>query len=50
MLTPIGYVPFLLKKNKLHPLKSSMEENAVSFNYYFIPTNKQENLRHLIQN
>ncbi len=50
ILTPIGYVPYLLKDNMLHPLKKSMEENAVSFNYYFIPINKQENLQHLIQN
>ena len=48
MLSPLGYQPYLLKGNKLHSLKSSMEENAVSFNYYFIPDNRLEKIGHLI--
>ena len=50
MLLPLQYYPYILKNKKLHPLDISCEENAISFNYYFIPEGKIKSMQHLIDN
>lgn len=48
MLLPLSYSPYILKNKILHPLDSHMDENAVSFNYYFIPNNRKSIINELV--
>ena len=49
MLLPLTYTPFVLKNNNLIPIDISSEETAISFNYYFIPADKTDKVKHLIK-
>lgn len=49
MLLPLGYSPYILKDSKLHAINISSDEVAISFNYYFITTDKIEKLKDVIK-
>jgi FkbM family methyltransferase len=49
MIRPMGYKAYRLEKSKLHRLDIDGDTVAISHNYYFIPPQHKERLRHLIQ-
>jgi FkbM family methyltransferase len=50
MVKHFGYETYILKNKKLHLLDVYSDERAISHNHYFIPKERAEKIKHLINN
>jgi FkbM family methyltransferase len=50
MIKPLGYGVYILKNKKLHLLDVHSDERPISHNHYFIPQQRAEKIKQLINN